>query len=216
MGRCDWEEEGWIFRKKGNVYTKKDMEELFDKLRQNAKEEYGHQEGYSGKINAKSDFNICGVMTRKQFDDAYRSRYKWLDNGSMKTPKKVEDQETKRLWEDAEGKYGDACVVVIKDETRDTTAISGAFIEDKGIVPVSEREEEQYVINYGETFMDRLWERASSIPKAWKKIKSLLEENPNMQIHSIEKSYTYARPKIGMKTKKARLVKTEWWGTSPC
>lgn len=210
MSGSSYERSGWITRKTGNVYGKKDFRNTFEQLQKEAQEEGGR---YSGDINRAAGFQLCGVMTVKQYNQAQN----WLlkvsyTNRKAATPKFLEEQGVERKWRGAyDEKDGAACAVVIKDNTQDTTLISGAFIKDKGIIPVKNRETKKYVVNYnGKWGSDN--HRVSSVPDAWKWIKGELKKNPDFSVNSVVNSYTYAKPKIGQKTKKGRKVRVEFFG----
>ena len=207
----DFDDSGWIPRKTGNKYDRSDIQPLFLDLQEKAEEEHGHEGGHSGYINSVGDFMMCGVMTRKQFETGMR----WSNNMNEPSPKILRDLGVGDKWEKAiDPNYNDACAVVIKDETRDTTVISGGFIEDKGVIPANNREKKKYVVNY-ESNGWTSEHRVSSVPDAWEFIKGILGKNPDAKIESIENSYTYAKPKISRRTKKAKEVRVEFFGTAP-
>ena len=209
MGGSFFEESGWILRKKGNVYSTSDISPLYDKLYEEAEDYYGHQEGYSGALNSVSDWGYCGVMTRNQFEKAM-NWYHDMHNKKRSVPKVIQDQCMERRWKNATWKRS-ACAVVIKDETRDTTVVSGGFIKDKGVIPAPRREKNKYVINYPGRWGNQE-KRVASVPEAWKFIKNQLKKDPKFEVSSIENSYTYAKPKVGRRTRNAKQVRVEFFG----
>lgn len=205
MGTTSFEDSGWIVRKKGNKYSTSDIAPLFNDLVEHATYEYGQE--YTGAINMKDDFMLCGVMTRNQY---HKAKDWWYGDMSKTPPKFLRDKGVVSSWKYAEGKWEPACAVVIKDETRDAEIISGAFIKDKGVIPAKNREKNQYVVNYGKDGNSE--KRVESIPDAWKWIKNQLDRDPKFRVQKIEKAYTYAKPEIDQRTKKGRKVYVEFFG----
>jgi hypothetical protein len=126
-------------------------------------------------------------------------------------PKVLRDLGVDDHWRGADDKWGPCCAVVIKDETKDATLVSGAFLKDKGVIPAPSREKNRYVINFKGKYGDEE-KRVGSVPDAWRWIKSQLKSDPNFKVRSIENSYTYANPKIGQRTKKGKKVRVEFFG----
>jgi hypothetical protein len=213
MGATKFYDSGFITRKKYDEYSKSDIRPLFNKLKRKSDDLYGHQEGYSGNINAKDHFKQCGVMTRKQYEDAIEW---WNGYGNhRKPPKLLRDRGLVDDWKGAKSKWGSACAVVIKDEKKDATIVTGKYIKDKGYIPAKNREKKQYIINYYDENGIKGEHRSENATKAWKWANSLLDDCKQCDLGNIEHGYTYAKPRVAKKTKKGRKVKVKFFGKAP-
>jgi hypothetical protein len=213
MGAQSFTNSGWIVRKPRNEYTDKDFSELFRDLQREADEEYGHQEGYSGRINNKYDYTFCGAMTRKQYDRAKR----WWGGSVDKAPKFLKDKGFAADWRRADDRDGAVCMVVITDEQRDARVLTKKTIGEKNIVPAAKREQKKYEVEY----RDPDWEgyawdsfRVANATDAWKRIKTELARNPDLEFKNIKYSYTYAKPKIKSAYKNAKEVRVKAFGVA--
>jgi hypothetical protein len=213
MGSRRFESEGWMTRRKYDEYDQDEFQELFWELVEQAAERYGHSEGYSGAINMKDGYMQCGVMTQRQYREAMEW---WNEVGAGSAPpaflreKGVVDE-----WKAADDKWSPACAVVIKDEKRDATIVTGRFIADKGYLSPDEREEKRYVVNYELPGRGGMEERFDKIPEAWDFAKRLVDEELDAELESIEHSYTYALPEVKEKTRQGQEVKVRFFGSAP-
>ena len=114
MGSTIFQESNWIPQQKGHKYNKSIVLKAFNNAVKKAEKYYGHQEGYSGEINAKDDFCIGGVMTRKQFDKVFQSWYNDDDRKLKKIVDNLNDADYSCLMS-CKYKYDDACAVILKD-----------------------------------------------------------------------------------------------------
>jgi hypothetical protein len=215
MGSWIFEEEGWMTRKKYDEYDRSDIEPLFSEL----SEEAGAARPPRG-LGLQGDFVQCGVMTRRQ----YRQGREWLDYWLTRDkifppnapPRLLRDRGLVGRWERAvEDAGAPACAVVIKNEKRPATLVTGKFIKDKGYLPPDEREEKRYAVPYGcegEFEATRRERRFDNMTDAWDWARQWLAEHPEGKLDDVTYSYTYASPELGEKTRQGQEVKVVFFG----
>ena len=205
-GTEDFENSGYIPRKTGNVYDHKDLEPLFRKLVNYAKEHLGSR-GYTGSIAEKDNFKQCGVMTEGQ----YNKTRDWLNTYGKQPPKFLKASERIK-WIDSQDKWGNACAVVIKDKTRDANILTGQTIE-KNIVPRDKRYKAYHLrYRHKDGYIDE--SLASSPEMVWRGIKHIAEKNPDARIETIRFCSDYANPEIVKKYRKGKEVQIKFFGTA--
>ena len=210
MGATEFEESGYIPRKTGNVYNKRDIEPLFRQLVNSAREHHGSR-GYTGTIGEKVSFSDCGVMTENQYNKARD----WLNTYGVDTKKQRPKFITKNIenaWINTQDKWGNACAVVIKDKTRDANILTGQKLK-KNIVPAAKRHK-AYHTRY-ETKDGYITEKLASNPeRVWDEVKKINEKNPGAIFETITFCSNYANPEIVQKYRKGKKVQVKFFGTA--